>query len=133
VSVLIDGNVLISIAVDDHEHHAVAGRWFAAQTRPLATCAITQGTVVRHIVRNGRSMASALAFLAAFASGANHEFWADDLPFDQVPTPGVIGHRQVTDAYLAELARRHRAKLATFDRGLAALHADVAELIPVAS
>jgi uncharacterized protein len=43
---------------------------------------------------------------------------------------GVIGHRQVTDAYLAELARRREARLATFDKGLAALHADVAELVP---
>jgi predicted nucleic acid-binding protein len=43
---------------------------------------------------------------------------------------GVIGHRQVTDAYLAQLARQHNARLATFDAGLAALHSDVADLIP---
>lgn len=39
-------------------------------------------------------------------------------------------HRQVTDAYLAALARTHGGRLLTFDRGLAAAHADVAELIP---
>ena len=33
---------------------------------------------------------------------------------------------QVTDAYLAALARHHGGKLVTFDSGLAALHADVA-------
>jgi len=43
---------------------------------------------------------------------------------------GVIGHRRVTDAYLAQLARHNGGKLATFDEGLAALHRDVAELIP---
>jgi predicted nucleic acid-binding protein len=43
---------------------------------------------------------------------------------------GVIGHRQVTDAYLAQLARANHGRLATFDRGLAALHTDIAELIP---
>jgi uncharacterized protein len=37
----------------------------------------------------------------------------------------VLGHRQVTDAYLAALARHHKGKLVSFDRGLAALHADV--------
>ena len=37
-----------------------------------------------------------------------------------------MGHRQVTDAYLAALARHHRGKLASFDRGLVALHTDVA-------
>lgn len=42
---------------------------------------------------------------------------------------GVIGHRQVTDAYLVALARGHRSRLATFDRGLAALHGDEVELL----
>jgi predicted nucleic acid-binding protein len=35
----------------------------------------------------------------------------------------------VTDAYLAAIARRHGFKLATLDRGLAQVHADVAELV----
>lgn len=41
----------------------------------------------------------------------------------------MLGQAQVTDAYLAALARQHGGKLATFDRGLAALHSDVAVLI----
>jgi predicted nucleic acid-binding protein len=43
---------------------------------------------------------------------------------------GVIGHRQATDAYLAQLAREHGGRLATFDQGLAKLHGDIAELVP---
>jgi uncharacterized protein len=34
-------------------------------------------------------------------------------------------HRQVTDAYLAQLARGHGGRLASFDQGLAGLHHDV--------
>src|SRR5256885_10671251 len=30
----------------------------------------------------------------------------------------LVGHRQVTDAYLLALAQRHKAKLATFDIGV---------------
>ena len=41
-----------------------------------------------------------------------------------------FGHRQVTDAYLAAPARKHGGRMATLDRGLAALHLDVADLIP---
>ncbi len=41
-----------------------------------------------------------------------------------------MGHRQVTDAYLASLARAHSGRLATMDRGLAALHPDVTVLVP---
>jgi predicted nucleic acid-binding protein len=42
---------------------------------------------------------------------------------------GVLGHGHVTDAYLAQLARTNGAKIVTLDRGLAALHADVAQLV----
>jgi hypothetical protein len=35
----------------------------------------------------------------------------------------------VTDAYLANQARRRGGKVATLDKGLAALHADVATLV----
>jgi predicted nucleic acid-binding protein len=40
-----------------------------------------------------------------------------------MPITGIIGHRQVTDAYLALLARKHGGSLATMDRALAAVHA----------
>jgi predicted nucleic acid-binding protein len=43
---------------------------------------------------------------------------------------GVVGHRQTTDAYLAQLARSQQGRLATFDAGLAELHRDVADLVP---
>jgi predicted nucleic acid-binding protein len=68
--------------------------------------------------------------LTAIHEDPRHEFWPDDLAYRDVPLRGVIGHRQVTDAYLVALARRHGAKLATFDEGLAALHDDSVELIP---
>jgi predicted nucleic acid-binding protein len=59
-----------------------------------------------------------------------HEFWPDDVPYTDVPVPGIVGHRQVTDAYLAQLARAHRSRLATFDQAIAKLHHDVADLVP---
>ena len=60
----------------------------------------------------------------------HHRFWPDDIDYLQVDWQGVIGHKQVTDAYLASLARHNGGKLATFDQGLAALHPDVVELVP---
>lgn len=63
------------------------------------------------------------------AQHPRREFWPDSLPYDDVPFKGVIGHRQVTDAYLAQLARANNGRLATFDKGLAQSHGDVAELI----
>lgn len=60
-----------------------------------------------------------------------HTFWSDNRPFDNAVVAGLIGHRQVTDAYLAHLTRSRNGSIATIDRALAALHADVAVLVPV--
>jgi len=51
------------------------------------------------------------------------EFWPDDASYLDMPTTGIIGHRQVTDAYLVLLARKHGGSLATMDQALAAVHA----------
>lgn len=124
-----DCNVLIGLAVDDHEHHEVAADWFTANAASFATCPITEGALVRHIVRNGKSAGSALAFLASLRTDPRHEFWPDDLSYADLPVDEIVGHRQVTDDYLAQLTRLRGARLVTFDRGLASSHTDVADLV----
>ena len=84
------------------------------------------------MIRQGQDGATARAVLAALAEHARHEFWSDDLSYRDVPLGGVIGHRQVTDAYLVQLARAHDAQLVSFDRGLAALYGDAVRPIPIA-
>lgn len=42
-------------------------------------------------------------------------------PFESL---SLVGHRQVTDAYLLALAKQQDGKLATLDRGVASLIAD---------
>ena len=123
---LLDGNVLYALIDQAHVHHAAARQWFVALPGGFATCPITQGTLLRLAMRlGGHDIAQALALLQAVTRHARHHFWPDALPYDQVQWQGVLGHRQVTDAYLAGLARQQRGKLASFDRGLVALHADV--------
>jgi hypothetical protein len=58
-----------------------------------------------------------------------HEFWSDELGYDGIELRGVVGHKQVTDAYLAGLVRFRGGRLATLDRALVALHDDVALLL----
>jgi uncharacterized protein len=123
---LLDGNVLYALIDEAHVHHAPARQWFSRMPGGFATCPITQGTLVRLSMRlGGRDVVQALALLAAVTTHAKHRFWADTLPYDQVRWHGVIGHRQVTDAYLAGLARHHKGKLVSLDKGLVALHPDV--------
>lgn len=118
-AVLLDANVLIAVSVLDHEHHLVARTWLGG-TRRFATCPSTQGSLVRYLVRVA-STDHALDALALIKGNERHEFWADDAPYDRRLLSGVIGHRQVTEAYLAASAARRGTRLATFDRGLAVL------------
>ena len=96
---------------------------------PVATCPITQGALIRMLVRRGVRPDQALSQLAIIAAQPRHEFWPDQVPFTDVALTGVIGHRQVTDSYLAQLARSRAGWLATLDQGLAQLHSDVAHLV----
>ena len=61
---------------------------------------------------------------------ASHEFWDEGFGYREVRHDALTGPAQVTDAWLAELARRRGGKLATVDGGLVTLHADVAVLVP---
>jgi toxin-antitoxin system PIN domain toxin len=130
MAVLLDANVLIALVVDDHVHHRAAEAWITKLDTAFATCPITQGSLVRLLLREGQDAEIAKRVVAALATDERHEFWPDSIAYTDVIMHGVIGHRQVTDAYLAQLARVHEGRLATFDQGLAKLHGDVADLVP---
>lgn len=130
MKVLLDANVLIALLVADHTHHEAAETWLIGDGREFATCPITQGSLVRLLLREGQTAETAKAVLTAVESDPRHEFWPDDVPYSTVFMKGIVGHRQVTDAYLAQLARHRSGSLATFDQGCAHLHGDVAQLVP---
>jgi toxin-antitoxin system PIN domain toxin len=125
---LLDGNVLVALVVDDHVHHPRAEEWFGTG-REFATSPTTQGTLLRFLIRGGVSAADSTAVLEELTSRSEHKFWPDGIAYSDVSLRGVVGHRQVTDAYLAAIARENGGSVATFDRGLAALHPDVVTLL----
>lgn len=131
MSVLLDSSVLIALALDEHVHNAPADGWFAELDGRFATCPITQGALVRTVIRSNAPVPRAVALLRHITALKTHEFWADDIGYAEVRLAGLIGHRQVTDAYLAALARHHKGRVATFDIGFAAMHPDVSDLVPV--
>lgn len=120
---LLDANVLIALATPDHSAHQRARAWFRPDL-PFATCPITQGALMRFYFRWAvrPSMSEAKRLLGRIVSQKTHVFWPDDLSYTDLPERGVLGHRQVTDAYLVALASAHGGALATMDEALAALH-----------
>ncbi|HVV36228.1 MAG TPA: TA system VapC family ribonuclease toxin [Acidimicrobiales bacterium] len=125
---LLDPNLLIALVVGDHVHHTLAEEWFIRDGEPFATSPTTQGALVRFLIRHGATAAEAIAVLRGVTGNERHRFWPDDNTYD-IDLAGVIGPRQVTDAYLAYLARAHDARLVTLDKTVAALHPDVADLV----
>lgn len=68
--------------------------------------------------------------LAQNTARRSHSLLPLDFDFADVMagcTGGVVGHRQITDAYLLTAAMRAGMKLLTFDRGLITLLATPAE------
>lgn len=63
--------------------------------------------------------AEVAARLAEAAVGPAHSFWPDDVNLlgqDTLEWTRVLGHRQITDAYLLALAVRHEGRLVMSDR-----------------
>lgn len=125
---LLDANVLIALAVREHEHHPRVVRW-VADVRSVAICPIVEGALARFLVRLGESSRAVAATLRAFYDDARCEFWPDSVSYGVADLSRVVGHRQVTDAYLVALAVAQGGRLATLDRSLASEYPNVAELI----
>ncbi len=127
---LLDSNILIALATPEHSLNARAAAWYRKGHR-FATCPITQGALHRFHLRAGveATAESAQLLLKSISALPLHEFWPDDVSYLDLPSARITGHKQVTDAYLVLLARRHGGTLVTMDQALAALH-EGATLIP---
>jgi hypothetical protein len=130
MTTLLDANALIALLWPTHEHHAAMRQWFRQHADAgWATTALTQGAFVRIVSQpafagRGIPVAEVADLLLRNLAHPKHRLLALDFGFDSVLsvcTGGLLGHRQVTDAWLLAAAIRHGAQLLTFDTGLAQL------------
>jgi toxin-antitoxin system PIN domain toxin len=142
---LLDINVLLALAWPSHVHHAAARRWFASHRNAgWATCPQTEWAFLRlsiqpTVVKASITFADAFSALAASLNTPEHYFWPLDYPATQIISEirhRLVGHHQLGDALLLDLAIRRSGRLATFDRRLANLlpadspHQRSIELLP---
>jgi len=126
---LLDANVLIALSCPDHADWRRSTTWINGVSS-FALCPITEGALVRFLVRVGQKVPVVQAQLQAIAKHPGYEFWPNDLSYAQADLSAVTGHKQVTDAYLVALANHHKdAKLATMDVALSLAYPNVVELI----
>ena len=126
---LLDGNVLVALSTPAHVHHEAARRWFGPRDVPFATTPITQGTLLRVLIRGGLNARESATVLEKLCDHRRHTFWIDDIGYDRDILRRVTGHAGVTDAYLVALARARGARIVTFDHALAATYPDVTDRI----
>jgi uncharacterized protein len=130
---LLDVNVLVALLWPAQESHPKVHNWFTRRSSEgWATCPQTQAGVVR-IVSNPAfspsavSPAEATQALKKSLAHPNHEYWPADVSYLEATEPfgnQIVGHKQVSDAYLLGLAIHHGGSLVTMDRG-------ILELVPV--
>jgi len=136
---LLDLNLLTALFWPSHEHHAVAHDWFdERRVDGWATCPMTQLGFVRLVSnpafsRDALSVRDALTLLLKNLAHPDQVFWSADRDAASLTpmAPSLRGHQQVTDAYLLALAHHHGGLVATFDRGLGDLAAQLGVAIDV--
>jgi toxin-antitoxin system PIN domain toxin len=121
---LLDVNVLVAMAWPNHQFHFAAVSRLESSRHRWATCALTQLGFIRlsanpAVVGIRKSPAEAAKLLGAMVQDARHVY-LEALPSPMEPEfgaalQGLLGHQQVTDAYLLALARHHKAAFVTFD------------------
>ncbi len=123
---LFDVNVLIALLDADHIHHLRAAAWLAEHIGAgWASCPITQNGCVRIMSQPGYPSPLPTAQVAARlreATRARHHLFIPSGPslldpavFDSTQ---LLGHRQVTDAWLLALAVAEGLRLVSFDASL---------------
>ena len=119
-----DVNVWIALLDEGHVFHQQALAFIQRKKLKIATCPLVENGVIRVLNLPGYSKFGPAGFervsnkLSQICSEMNHEFWPDDL---SLRTQGVLnwarilGHNQITDAYLLALAVARGGTLITLD------------------
>jgi toxin-antitoxin system PIN domain toxin len=133
---LLDTNVLLALAWPNHQHHAQAHGWFATNAnKGWASCAFTQLGFIRlssnpAYTLNAVAPQDAAALLQLWTRLKGHHFWNSPAADAPAIYARAIGHQQVNDAWLVEVARHNAGRLVTLDTRLP-VHAMGAGLVEV--
>jgi hypothetical protein len=130
---LLDGNVLIAMSLNGHPHHRRVHNWLATvKNEKFATCPATEETLLRIHMQQARDKTTGAAWkvLSDLRAHPKHTFWPENFSYTEIGSTRLTSHNQITDAWLAELAKRRGGKLATLDEPLSALWPDSTQLIP---
>lgn len=125
---LLDVNVWVALFDDAHIHNTQALALFQQPELKIATCALTENGVLRVMNLPGYARRATPGFdlvrqkLALACTDLDHEFWPCNISLRDEKVLNwtrIMGHNQITDAYLMALAVHHGGAFATFDHRVA--------------
>jgi uncharacterized protein len=130
---LLDVSVLLALHRPSHEAHRKVIRWFHTDgQKAFSTCAMTQAGFIRLIMNpqlsdRKVSQDEARHLLNELTHMKGHAYWNSSVSYAEATAPlasRIMGHRQVTDAYLLGLAIHENGVLATLDQATRHLAGD---------
>jgi toxin-antitoxin system PIN domain toxin len=140
-TLLLDVNALLALAWPNHQFHAAVVARLERRPMPRwATCALTQLGFVRlssnpKVVEVRKTPAEAVSLLAGLTSDQKHVYLKALPALAETASKfrALLGHQQVTDAYLLGVAEASGVTLLTLDRrivpsGASPPHVEVIQL-----
>jgi toxin-antitoxin system PIN domain toxin len=121
---LFDVNIVVALIDPDHVHHRKVRQWIKTVQLPWGTCAFTEAGFVRIATdrRTGMfTVKEANEALELLSRGPRFQFWPIHAGWAKLAAPflhRIMGHQQITDAYLLGLAVNENGVLATLDKGI---------------
>lgn len=121
---LLDANVLIACAFEDHTHFKLTSAWFNTPGLVWALSPIAEAAFLRYAIResNGNlSVKEATEALNGLSALPNCQFQPLATSWHTLTKPffkRLHGHKQVQDAYLLGQAIQQNLIMATFDKAM---------------
>ena len=125
---LVDVNVWVALLDEAHVHHAVALTFFQRPSLQIATCPLVENGVIRVLNLPSYSVYGPVGFervankLTEICADLDHEFWPDNMSLRShsvINWSRILGHNQITDAYLLALAAAREGCLVALDHRVA--------------
>jgi uncharacterized protein len=121
---LLDVNVLIALTDEGHVDHSIMMKWFATPGLNWGLCAFSEAGFLR-IAANPSAgkltVEEATYILATLVKLPGYRFWPITAGWASLAAPfaeRVLGHQQITDAYLLGLAIKENGVLVTLDKAI---------------
>ena len=123
--VLFDVNALLALSLTTHQHHRAAHRFLSGIAGQWATCPITESALYRLLLNpavtgSSRRPDDVTVIVRGMRSDPRWTFLEDASSLAQptVDTTILVGHQQVTDLHLINLAASRGLVLASFDAAI---------------